>query len=155
MNYLTPKEKLEIVLDLCEKHGITAYNIGGNTPLNASGVQRILKREVRPQSKTIDILYDYVIEKERESRHKESLKVLENINPVEDLETGYSNSIQEMVAREVYKRLEPLLSEIIQQQQQSNRILIKNSIQLERIKIDIDDLKTNIEEMNKVLSPKK
>lgn len=147
MNYLTPKEKLKIVLDLCDKLHITAYEIGGNTPLNTSGVHRILKKEVRPQSKTIDILYDYVIEKEMEAKHQGSPKSAEKISQAEDPEAAYKNSIQEMVARQVFEKLQPILSDILVQQQMLNRILIKNSV-------IIDDIKDDLEAIQKLVSSK-
>ncbi len=155
MNYLTPKEKLKIVLDLCKKLGITAYNIGENTPLNASGVRRILNKTVRPQSKTIHILYDYVIKREMEANNKTLEKVPESTSEAEEPETDYKNSIQEMVAQQVIKDLSPMLKQIIAQQQQNNRILIKNSLNIDDLKDEIEIMKKSLFKVHEVVTPKK
>lgn len=47
MSALTLDEKLKSIILTCDKHNITAYEIGENTSLNTSGVQRILNGEVK------------------------------------------------------------------------------------------------------------
>lgn len=55
------EEKLRLVLDLVQKHGITAYEIGENTPLNTSGVHRILNGEIKkPREKTLTTILEYI-----------------------------------------------------------------------------------------------
>lgn len=52
---------LETVLHLTKKHCITAYEIADNTPLNASGVHRILTNQTKnPRKKTLNIILDYI-----------------------------------------------------------------------------------------------
>ena len=63
-NYLTKEEKLNKVLYLTDKYDITAYELGANTKLNTSGIERILKKNVKnPREETINVLYDYIISK--------------------------------------------------------------------------------------------
>lgn len=152
MNYLTPKEKLKKVLDLCKQLGITAYNIGRNTPLNSSGVQRILNKTVTPHSKTINILYDYLMEVEITAKQKKSPKSAESISQAEEPQ---SKSIQEMVARQVYKTLEPLLLEILTRQQKNNHIISKNSLKIDDLKGELEAIKKCVSEIQEVIAPKK
>ncbi|HET8886794.1 MAG TPA: hypothetical protein VFM70_10635 [Salinimicrobium sp.] len=61
MSRLTVEEKLNLVLELVEKHRITAYEIGENTDLNSSGVHRILTGEVKkPREKTLNLILQYI-----------------------------------------------------------------------------------------------
>ena len=162
MKHLTTKEKLRVVLDLCEKYHIKAYEIGGNTPLNTSGVHRILTKEVKnPRGKTVDVMYDYVIKREIQELSKGSPKIPESITQLKEPVEVYGSSIQDMVARQVYKTLEPILSNILTQQQTINRILIKNTLHLDEIKEDlaviqdrVNKIKTNVSEMQEVVTPK-
>lgn len=61
MSTLTRKEKLDLVLSLCENHGFTAYEIGKATGLDISGVHRILTGEVvNPRTKTLNSILKYI-----------------------------------------------------------------------------------------------
>lgn len=61
---LTKNKKLEIIIDMCAKHDITAYEIGKHTNLNTSGVQRILNKEVKkPHESTLDTILEYIEKK--------------------------------------------------------------------------------------------
>lgn len=61
MNTLRAEEKLKIVRDLCEKHKITAYEIGEKTKLDISGIQRILNGDTKkPREKTLDTILNYL-----------------------------------------------------------------------------------------------
>lgn len=61
MNHLSLKEKLKMVIELCDKHDITAYEIGKSTELNTSGVQRILNNDVKkPRNETLNIILEYI-----------------------------------------------------------------------------------------------
>lgn len=55
------EEKLKLIRDLCEKHDITAYEIGSNTPLNTSGVYKIINGETNsPRSSTVNTILNYI-----------------------------------------------------------------------------------------------
>jgi len=61
MNALTLEEKIKFVIDLCYKHNITAYEIGNNTDLNTSGIQRILDGKVKkPRNRTLNAILEYI-----------------------------------------------------------------------------------------------
>lgn len=61
MSSLTLKEKLNLIIDLCDKNDITAYEIGKDTKLNTSGVQRILNNEVKkPRNETLNTILEYI-----------------------------------------------------------------------------------------------
>lgn len=63
MNTLRAEEKLKIVRELCDKHKITAYEIGEKTNLDTSGVQRILNGETKkPREKTLDVILNFLEE---------------------------------------------------------------------------------------------
>lgn len=64
MNSLTIDEKLNLILDLVEKHEITAYEIGNNTELDSSAVHRILTGVVKkPRGRTLSIILEYIEKK--------------------------------------------------------------------------------------------
>ena len=61
MNTISSKEKLKLIIDLCNKHGITAYQIGENTDLNTSGIHKILSGVIKnPRNKTLNKILDYI-----------------------------------------------------------------------------------------------
>ncbi len=156
MSYLTKKEKLQKVLELCEKLNITAYNIGGNTPLNTSGVQRILSGEEKdPRPKTVNTIYEYLIKYQNELKENVSQSSTAHPDQAAEPETKYSSSIQELVDRQVYKDLHPILAELIKQQQQTNRILIKNSLNIDELKDELSTIKKSLIEVQAVVVPKK
>ena len=58
---LSLKEKTDLVIDLCHKNDITAYEISKETGLSAAGVQKILNNEVnKPRNKTLNIILEYI-----------------------------------------------------------------------------------------------
>lgn len=58
---LTLKEKTDLVIDLCHKNDITAYEIGKETGLSTAGVQKILNNEVnKPRNKTLNTILEYI-----------------------------------------------------------------------------------------------
>ncbi len=64
MNDLSKEKKLEFIFENITKYDITAYEIGSNTELNTSGVDRILKKKViNPQNSSVNIIYDYIYNK--------------------------------------------------------------------------------------------
>lgn len=64
MSSLSLKEKVNFIVQLCDKHDITAYEIGKNTGLNTSGVQRILNKEVKkPHNKTLNSILEFIEKK--------------------------------------------------------------------------------------------
>lgn len=61
MNNLENYNPVEFIVQLCDKHHITAYEIEKETGLNASGVQRILNKEVKkPRTKTLKKIIEYI-----------------------------------------------------------------------------------------------
>jgi len=61
MSILTIEDKIELIAGLCAKHDITAYEIGKETGLSTSGVQRILNNEVKkPRNETLNTILEYV-----------------------------------------------------------------------------------------------
>lgn len=61
MSELLYEKKLETVRNLCEKHKITAYEIGDATQLDISGVQRILSGETKkPREVTLNKILIYL-----------------------------------------------------------------------------------------------
>lgn len=58
---LTLKEKTDLVVDLCHKNDITAYEIGKETGLSIAGIQKILNNEVKkPRNKTLNLILEYI-----------------------------------------------------------------------------------------------
>ena len=57
MSILSKEKRLKKIIELCDKHDITAYEIGNSTSLNASGIQRLLDNKVKkPHEKTLTII---------------------------------------------------------------------------------------------------
>lgn len=85
------EKKLSFIIELCDKHDITAYEIGKETDLNTSGVQRILNREVnKPRNKTLNTILDYIEEKITGSDIKGHVNYKEPQNKmVEDASSTY------------------------------------------------------------------
>jgi transcriptional regulator with XRE-family HTH domain len=80
---LTKKEKIREIIKKVESTGISAYELAKNTNLNESGLNRILKGEIKnPHNSTIDLLYSYLYDKNTVSTNKdnteERIKGLEN-----------------------------------------------------------------------------
>lgn len=103
---LSKEEKLSLIKDLCNKHDITAYQIGEGTDLNTSGVHRIFSGEIKnPRNKTLNTILEYIEEKITGSQvpgHK-------NYNPtaVAEAPTAYNNHTDRVAAIEkMVKRLE-------------------------------------------------
>lgn len=64
MSALNRHEKLEIARELCEKHKITAYEIGEGTGLDVTGIQRILNGEtLKPRESTLHRIMQYLDQK--------------------------------------------------------------------------------------------
>ena len=86
MNALSLNEKLNLIVDLCEKHQITAYEIAKATGLSASGVQKILNNEIRkPHNKTLNSIREFVESK------------IVNSDPYEPPASGGSSEIKKLV----------------------------------------------------------
>ena len=91
MNTLTLKEKLNLIIDLCLKHDITAYEIGKETNLNTSGVQRILNNDVKkPRNETLNTILDYIENKLTGSKFEAT----------EELEREVAEPIQQYIHRD-------------------------------------------------------
>lgn len=61
MRELTNQKKLELIIDLCKKNDITAYEIAKETDLNASGLHRIFTKEVKtPRGKTLNKILEFL-----------------------------------------------------------------------------------------------
>jgi transcriptional regulator with XRE-family HTH domain len=61
MKDLTKQEKLNYIINHCKKNDITAYEIGKNTGLNVSGIDRIIKGMTEnPNNSTINLIYDFL-----------------------------------------------------------------------------------------------
>ncbi|AUC13804.1 hypothetical protein BTO06_00965 [Tenacibaculum sp. SZ-18] len=61
---LTIEEKIDLVISLCEKHDITAYEIGKETSVSKSAARNILnKTQSNPKNKTLNIILEYIEEK--------------------------------------------------------------------------------------------
>lgn len=91
MSSLTNKQKLKTIIEICERHNITAYEIGKNTNLNQSGVQRLLNGEVKkPRTETLDTILSYlkksdiVVIQEPEAQYQKASKILDGL-PVEKI----------------------------------------------------------------------
>lgn len=61
MNTITINERVNKIISLCDKYDIKAYQIGENTSLNTSGIQRILSGSVvKPRESTISEIEGYL-----------------------------------------------------------------------------------------------
>jgi len=61
MKDLNKENKLLFILENVKKYSITAYEIGTNTELNISGIDRVLDGTTKnPQKTTVNIIYDYI-----------------------------------------------------------------------------------------------
>ena len=64
MSKLNTLQKVKLIVELCDKHNITAYEIAKNTDLTPSGVQRILNNEVtKPRDSTLNQILQFIEEK--------------------------------------------------------------------------------------------
>lgn len=58
---LSVKEKIESIIELTEKHHISAYEIGKNTPISKSSAQKIISRtQNNPKHKTLNLILEYI-----------------------------------------------------------------------------------------------
>lgn len=61
MKDLTNKKKLDYILKMSKKLGITSYDFGQNTPISDLGARNILNgNSQNPRTKNINIMYDYI-----------------------------------------------------------------------------------------------
>ena len=64
MSKLNTLQKVKLIVELCDKHNITAYEIAKNTDLTPSGIQRILNNEVtKPRDSTLNQILQFIEEK--------------------------------------------------------------------------------------------
>jgi len=64
MSFSEKQKKLKLVIDLCQKHNISAYEIGKNTSLTDAGVHKILTGESKnPNHSSLNIMLKYVGDK--------------------------------------------------------------------------------------------
>lgn len=70
---------LKKVLELIEKYDLTAYEIGVNTELAITGVQKIIDGQTKkPQKNTLKSIYDYIINKYEYIKSDENEMINEN-----------------------------------------------------------------------------
>jgi transcriptional regulator with XRE-family HTH domain len=129
MKHLTPEEMLQMVKDLVQKHHITAYEIGENTDLNTSGVHRILSGEVQsPRMKTLRTILEYIEDKlVGKNNNPQSLSELEAV-------AGAQQSIQKIIASEVFNMIAPKLEQFQQSHQAILHALAVQALDLEELK---------------------
>lgn len=156
MSYLTTKEKLEIILEMCEKHGITAYDIGENTPLNTSGIHRILTGEVtNPRASTVNTIYEYIEEKLLAKNFNKSHKITDRTQEPQENYTAQIPTVQKIVAQEVYNILKPYLKNFSSSHNQINSSLLKIMLDIEKLNIKQEETNEKLESITEVVIPKK
>jgi len=70
MNELTIEDKLIKIQDLAKKYDVTAYEIGKNTHLNTSSLQKLLNGEIKnPRITTINIVLAYIENRIKDTKH--------------------------------------------------------------------------------------
>lgn len=61
LQMITLEEKVKLIRDLVEKHGITSYQIGQETEVSTKTAYNILTNdEIKPRNKTLNIILDYI-----------------------------------------------------------------------------------------------
>lgn len=139
MKDLTIEEMLALIKDLTLKHHITAYEIGENTDLNTSGVHRILAGEVlKPRIKTLKIILEYIEDKITGSNSIKKSRTSE-----EKALEGNNNSIQDIIAQEVFKLINPGMLEIKESQRIIINALTNQTLDFEEFRLFIEELKTS------------
>ena len=64
MRELTNKEKIALIIEICKKHDITAYEIGEKTSVSNVAAHNILTGATEnPRGKTLNIILNYVEDK--------------------------------------------------------------------------------------------
>lgn len=117
---LNKEEKLKKILYLTDKYNITAYELGKNTNLNTSGIERIIKKDVKnPRDETINILYDYIINKYEKEEN--------TINEPKEIYSSKLNAMEEIT--ECLKERNKLTKEIVKLQ----ILLLKNNVAFKNI----------------------
>lgn len=54
-------EKVKNIRELAKKHGITAYDIGNNTPISLTSARNVLEEDnIKYRIKTLNIILDYI-----------------------------------------------------------------------------------------------
>lgn len=151
MSYLTRGEKLKNIIDLCEKHEITGYQIGENTPLNASGVHRILTGEVKnPRTKTLDIILDFINYKISELNSKEEINT-----SLKEPDNVYKKDIHEIIADRIMEELKPILKSLKKENYQIISSLLEINKELDELRDFSEECNENIKEMHDQILPKK
>ena len=104
-------DKLSKILELCQKHDITAYEIGNAINKNVTGIQRILNRTTKkPQSDTLDLMHKYISDKyegnnelnEDSASYASDFTPLDAFTPEEIITYMYANE-KRFLESETYK----------------------------------------------------
>ena len=103
MKELTRLEKVDFIINLCEKHKITAYEIGKNTSLTNAGAHKILTRNVKtPHHSTLNIIINYIEEK----LQKEYKPETKNDNFLNEDEATYTLDLEYIIYKRVEQKLQ-------------------------------------------------